>query len=66
MRAAIAIDAWKLEIFERHLTEALYQYRKGPGLSSNMLILKVDTDDVRALEKVVRAANTEAARTRTH
>jgi hypothetical protein len=63
MKAGIAIDDWKLPIFERHLTQAGYAYKRGPGLTPGWLLLTVDTDNAVALEVVVRAANTEAART---
>lgn len=59
MKAGIAIDDWKLPIFERHLSG--YVYEKGPGLTDDTLLLTVETDDMKALEKVVRAANAEAA-----
>ena len=61
MKAAIALDDWKLPIFDRRLTSAGYSYEKHPGLTNDTLTLTVITDDVEALEKVVRAANTEAA-----
>lgn len=61
MKAGIAIDDWKLPIFERHLTQAGYAYTQGPGLSSGTLLLKVTTENAQALHAVVLAANTEAA-----
>ena len=64
MKAGIAIDAWKLEIFERHLSQAGYAYEKSAGLTADTLMLCVETDNMIALEGVLRAANTEAAKTR--
>lgn len=61
MKAGIAIDDWKLPIFDRHLTTSGYSYEKHPGLIEDTLTLTVETDDVKALEKVVRAANAESA-----
>lgn len=61
MKAAIAIDDWKLPIFSRHLTQAGYAFTKAQGLTPDMLILSVETPNVNALGSVVRAANTEAA-----
>lgn len=61
MKAGIAIDDWKLPIFDRHLSQAGYAYEKHPGLTADTLTLIVVTDDAKALEVVVRAANTEAA-----
>lgn len=61
MKAAIVIDDWKLPIFERRLVHAGYSYMKHPGVTNDTLTLSVITDDVKALAKVVRAANAEAA-----
>ena len=63
MKAGIAIDEWKLPIFERHLSQAGYTHVKGRGLTPGTLILTVVTENVTALQDVVRAANNEAART---
>jgi hypothetical protein len=60
MQIAIAIDDWKLSIFERHLAQSGYTYKTGPGLTSDMMILYVVTDNAVALGEVVRAANLEA------
>lgn len=62
-KAAIAIDDWKLPIFERHFSQAGYAYEKGSGPTSGTLLLTVKTKNVEALGIVVMAANTEAART---
>ncbi len=60
-RACIAIDDWKLAIFERHLSTSGYRFGRGPGLSPGTLFLIVETENLDALEIVVRSANTEAA-----
>jgi len=60
-KAAIAIDDWKLPIFERHLTVAGYEWEQYPGLTENTLTLTVTTPCLNALAVVVREANTEAA-----
>lgn len=60
MKAAVCIDDWKLPIFERHLSNSGYSFEQHPGLTDDTLTLAVTTDDAKALEKVVRAANTEA------
>lgn len=62
-KAAIAIDDWKLPIFERHLQQAGYTFTNAGGLTPKTLILTVRTDNLAALAEVVKAANTEAART---
>lgn len=66
LKAAIAIDDWKMPIFERHLSGAGYVFKKGAGLTSGTLILTVETLSVKELEVVVRAANTEAKKGRLH
>lgn len=63
IKAGIAIDNWKLPIFERHLTEAGYSFEQCPGATPDMLFLRVDTISVEELGVVVRAANNEAAET---
>ena len=65
MRVGIAIDDWKLAIFERQLSGAAIDYTIGKGLTPDTLFLYVETDDPLALEKIVRAANDEAKRSRT-
>jgi hypothetical protein len=62
------IDDWKLPIFARHLRQGGYAYEHGDGVTSDTLNLYVETEDLTALERVVRAANNEAGRSkmRTH
>jgi hypothetical protein len=62
-KVAIAIDDWKLAIFARRLSAAGYPYEKGAGVTPDTLMLYVKTENVEALEHVVRAANAEAAQT---
>lgn len=64
-KAAIAIDEWKLPIFKRHLSQAGYAFEQCTGLTDGTLILTVKTENLEALAVVVKAANTEAARTGT-
>ncbi len=47
--AGVAIDDWKLSIFERHLRGAGYAYTRHPGLSAGTLTLKVKTENLEAL-----------------
>lgn len=67
MKVAIAIDAWKLSIFERHLQQSGYSFENEGEISGGdlhgALYLTVHTDNPVALHGVVKAANTEAART---
>lgn len=62
-KAAIAIDEWKLSIFERHLAQAGYAFKNAGHFTAGVLILKVDTPNLEALGIVCKAANTEAAHT---
>ena len=61
MKIGIAIDGYKLNTFTKHLSVAGYTFNKSPGLTGDTLLLTVETHDKDALEKVIRAANTEAA-----
>lgn len=62
-KAAIAIDDWKLSIFERCLEQAGYQFKNAGLFTTGTLILQVETTNLVALGVVVKAANDEAART---
>lgn len=62
-KAAIAIDAWKLSIFDRHLSQSGYAYEHALGITDKTLLLTVCTENLEALAGVVQAANNEAART---
>lgn len=62
-KAAIAIDDWKLPIFERRLTQSGYAFTNVGVLVKGVLVLQVETDNVEALAVVIKAANDEAART---
>jgi hypothetical protein len=63
-KAGIVIDEWKLPIFERRLREAGYTFDTGPGLMKATLLLTVHTDNLIALDTVVRAAVNEARRSK--
>ncbi len=62
-KAGIAIDSWKLPIFERHLKQGGYTYQEGAGLTDDTRMLYVSTENLEALSVVVGAANIEAAKT---
>lgn len=61
-RAGIAVDAWKVPIFERHLSTAGYTYSIVAG--ELFATITVDGVVIESLAKVIVAANAEAARTR--
>ena len=62
-KAAIAIDEWKLPIFERHLQQSGYAFKNAGNFTAGALMLQVETTNLVALGEVVKAANTEAALT---
>lgn len=66
MKAAIALDKWKLPIFKKHLDKAGFKYTKHPGLTKDSVTLTVKTESISRLKPVVIAANSEAARTKVH
>jgi hypothetical protein len=63
MKSGIAIDDWKLPIFERHLTQAGYAFENLGELTKGILLLTIETDNQTALAGVVVAANEEAHKT---
>lgn len=63
MKAGIAIDNWKLPIFERHLKNNGYQFEKTPGLGPSAMVLTVVTENLDALAIVVKAAQDECTKT---
>jgi len=60
-KTAIAIDDWKLDIFDKALTDAGYTYVKNPGVTRDTLLLSVETDNIPRLAQVVKMANEKAA-----
>jgi hypothetical protein len=66
MKAAIAIDKWKLPIFSRNLVAAGFNYSEAGAITDDALILHVELEQPQAqkLAQVVLASNTEAARSK--
>jgi hypothetical protein len=62
-KIGICVDDWKLPIFERHLKQSGYTFENCGNFALGAILLRVDTTNPTALHEVVRAANTEAART---
>lgn len=64
MTIGIAIDGWKLPIFDRHLSQAGYEFEKHDGATDETLLLKVKISEksssLSELKNVVQAANDEA------
>lgn len=64
-RAGIAIDKWKLPIFERHLSSKGYAFTLTAGVTADTHLLTVETENPLALAEVLRVACIEAAETPT-
>jgi len=64
MKAAIVIDSWKYEIFDRNLRQFGYAYEEAPSLTKTTRTLLVKTDNLEALAEVVKKSNIEAAKTK--
>lgn len=62
-KAGIAIDEWKLPIFERHLRQSGYAFENAGPLAFGTLLLRVDTNNLEALRGVLEAAHDEAKQT---
>lgn len=62
-KCAVLCDNWKLSIFERHLTQAGYQFENAGQFSPGCTTLIVRTTNKQALAQVVLKANQEAAKT---
>lgn len=62
MIAGVAIDAWKLSIFKKHLDGAGYTYTEHPGLTEGTLFLKVNTDSASKLACIIEVAQQECYR----
>lgn len=66
MKIGIAIDAWKLKIFQRRLNAEVrvISYEVGPGSTDATLFIAVKTNDKGALVDLCKAANKEARNTK--
>ena len=60
-RSAICIDAWKLDIFDKELRAAGFDYEEAPGVTKDTLTLTVVTNEIRRLALCVNKANQTAA-----
>lgn len=65
-KAAIAIDKWKLEIFQKHLDAAKHSYRISRGLSPGTLLILVPyyDNELGDLTALIHAAQKECANDR--
>ena len=62
--AGVAIDNWKLAIFKRHLDAAGFSYTEHPGLGPDAMVLKVKTELIAPLQRVIEKAQKECAECR--
>lgn len=66
MKAGVAIDSWKLDIFRKHLDKAGFKYTVGPGITPDTLLLSVECDWAHKLKPVLERAQAECARRKRH
>jgi hypothetical protein len=59
VKAAIALDDWKLPVFRKRLKEAGYTYTDAGGFLGSNTILHVETDDLLRLKGVIEACQAE-------
>ena len=59
MKAGVAIDSWKLDIFKKHLDAAGYKYDQGKGVTSDTLMLYVQYTWLSDLKPIIEAAERE-------
>lgn len=64
MIAGVVIDAWKLDVFRRHLDAAGYAYTEHAGPFPDVITLRVATDFAYKLQPIIEAAQQECARAR--
>ena len=64
MKAAIALDDWKLVVFRKRLTEAGYEYEDAGEFTPGVTILHVEYTELRPLATLVAACQDECERSR--
>jgi len=57
--AAIVLDDFKLERFVKALKEHGYEYEQHPGVTKDTVTLKVTTDSMLKLGRLVKKLNTK-------
>lgn len=60
--AGVVIDAYKLDIFKKHLDAGGYKYTQHDGPKPGTLTLRVEYEWVESIQPVIQAANDEAKR----
>jgi hypothetical protein len=64
VKAAIALDDWKLPVFRKRLTEAGYEYRDGGAFMNDTTLLTVITNDMLKLKRVIEACESECQKSK--
>lgn len=64
MKIGIFLDEWKLPTFKRRLTAEGYKFKKGPGVAPGTVSLHIESEDLPALNVLIKDINEEAARSR--
>lgn len=59
MIAGVVLDAWKLDVFKRHLGAAGYTYTEHPGPFPDVITLRVKCEFAYVLKPVIEAAEAE-------
>ncbi len=63
LTVGIAIDKWKLSIFEKHLTKNGFKFKKSKGITPDTLFLKVKVNNTEDIANVVYDAQLECEQT---
>lgn len=66
MKAGLVIDAWKLPIFKKYLTEAGFSFEEKGAFTPDSVILHVQTESAEKLKPVVIAAQQECENCKDH
>ena len=61
MKVGVAIDAWKLDVFAKHLERDGFEYKQAPGIVPDTLTLSIVVAEVDPLYRTVKRANEECA-----
>lgn len=64
MKAAIAIDDWKLPVFRRILEAAGFKYEDAGAFGGPHTMLTVETDEIKRLSSVLEECHRECERKR--
>jgi hypothetical protein len=64
VKAAIAVDDWKLPVFRKRLTEAGYEYKDAGPFTGDTTILHVKTNDMLALKALLERCQAECRETK--